>query len=212
MDARRIKPLASKFAKQIRKKGIPLKHVILFVDGVFESCCRPFHPVEGYRFARQRAIYNGNHRAHGMMYQGLVGPDGILVGMWGPFQGRINDKNMFRQSRLFTRMRRNFGRRFCIFGDRGYMHGDPSLHVPFQGQAGRVEPGKSYNIACASCRIYAEWSFGKVKSLFAFVDFTKNQELYLQPIASYWFSATLLANCHSCLYGNETSQFFQVPE
>ena len=55
------------------------------------------------------------------------------------------------------------------------------------------------------------WSFGKVKTLFAFVDFSKNQKLYLQPLASYWLSATLLANCHSCLYGNQTSQYFRVP-
>jgi hypothetical protein len=98
-----------------------------------------------------------------------------------------------------------------MFGDRGYVHGDPSLHVPFQGHAGRVEPGKSYNEACAKIREPIEWMFGKVKGLFAFVDFKKNQKLYLQPITSYWFTAVLLTNCHSCLYGNQTSQYFQVP-
>jgi hypothetical protein len=56
-----------------------------------------------------------------------------------------------------------------------------------------------------------EWSFGKIGNLFAFVDFEKNQKLYLQPVASYWQIAALLTNCHSCLYGNETSKYFRVP-
>jgi hypothetical protein len=74
-----------------------------------------------------------------------------------------------------------------------------------------VNPGKAYNEACSPIREPIEWMFGKVKILFAFVDFHKNQKLYLQPITSYWLIATLLTNCHSCLYGNQTSQYFQVP-
>ena len=106
---------------------------------------------------------------------------------------------------------RNFGTRFCIFGDRGYAHGDPSLQVPLVGQAGRVEPSKTYNIQCAKTRQCVEWYFGKIKTLFAFLDFCKNQKLYLQPICADWLSATLLANCHSCFYGNQSAQYFEVP-
>ena len=56
-----------------------------------------------------------------------------------------------------------------------------------------------------------EWSFGKVSTLWAFVDFEKNLMLYKQPVAVIYHVACLLTNCHSCLYGNQTSQYFQVP-
>jgi hypothetical protein len=55
-------------------------------------------------------------------------------------------------------------------------------------------------------RIAVEWSFGEVVNLFAFVDFKKSQDPLLQPVASYWQIAALLADCNSCLYGNLTSQ------
>jgi hypothetical protein len=211
LDWERIKPLAPRFAHRVHVKGMPLPHVPWFVDGVFVSCCRPSDPVVGYRSVRQRCVYNGSKRQHGLMYQGLVTPDGIIVEMWGPFQGRINDKKMLRKSKLLGRLWKKCRGRWCAFGDRGYAAGHPSLHVPFIGVQGRVEPGRTYNMRCARTRICVEWCFGKVKTLFAFVDFKKNQKLYLQPIGSYWHAAVLLTNCHSCLYGNQTAQFFGCP-
>jgi hypothetical protein len=118
---------------------------------------------------------------------------------------------MLRISRLLVRMKRFLGVAWSAFADRGYVHGDPSLQVPFQGAAGRVQPGKAYNEACSKIREPIEWMFGKIKILWAFVDFKKNQKLYLQPVTSLWLIATLLTNCHSCLYGNQTSMYFQVP-
>ena len=41
--------------------------------------------------------------------------------------------------------------------------------------------------------------------------YLKNQKLHLQPVASYWQIATLLTNCHSCFYGNQTATYFGVP-
>ena len=42
-------------------------------------------------------------------------------------------------------------------------------------------------------------------------DYEKNNKLYKQAVCSFWLIATLLANCHSCLYGNQVSQYFGVP-
>jgi hypothetical protein len=84
---------------------------------------------------RQRAIYNGAKHKHGYQHQGVGSPEGIIVEMRGPFQGRINDKKMLRLSRLLVRTKRFFGLAFALFADRGYAHGDPSLQVPFQGMA-----------------------------------------------------------------------------
>jgi hypothetical protein len=38
----------------------------------------------------------------------------------------------------------------------------------------------------------------------------KNQKVYLQPVEKYYTVAVLLTNCHTCIYGSETSSFFNL--
>ena len=53
-----------------------------------------------------------------------------------------------------------------------------------------------------------EWGFGKVVAVFAFVDFKKNQKVYLQPVGHMYVTAVLLTNIHTCFYSSQTSQYF----
>jgi hypothetical protein len=39
-------------------------------------------------------------------------------------------------------------------------------------------------------------------TIFAFLDFKKNLKVLLQPVAKYYIVASLLINCHTCLYGS----------
>ena len=59
-------------------------------------------------------------------------------------------------------------------------------------------------------RVSVKWGFGKTCQLFAFLDFKKNLKILLQPIGKYYLVAAVLANCHTCLYGSQTSTFFGV--
>ena len=173
--------------------------------------------VPSETFVAQQVQFSGHKRHHGNNHQGLETPDGIVVEMHGPFEGRTNDQRMLNESGLLTRIMQ-----FCfiativgpvlfyLFGDRGYVHGHPALQVPFKG-TGLTAQQKGYNLVMSRFRQPVEWCFGKISTLFAYVDFYKNQKLYLQPVASYWQIATLLTNCHSCFYGNLTSQYFEVP-
>ena len=45
---------------------------------------------------------------------------------------------------------------------------------------------------------------------FSYLDFKRNTKLLLQPIGKYYLVATILTNCHTCLYGSLTSTFFRV--
>lgn len=133
--------------------------------------------------------------------------------MHGPYAGRMNDAGMLARSLVLVRLAYfglYRGLRYCAFGDRGYPKGNPWLHVPFGGLI--LTPQKTeFNLRMSRCRQCVEWSFGKVVGLFAFVDFAKNQKLHLQPVASYWQIATMLTNCHSCLYGNQTAMYYGLP-
>lgn len=55
-----------------------------------------------------------------------------------------------------------------------------------------------------------EWQFGKVVALWAFLDYKKNLKLELQQIGLYYFCGVLFTNCHTCLYGSQTSDYFGV--
>lgn len=210
-DYRRIVPFLPVFAQAMRNKGSLLVEQWGNLDGCFVPFCRP--GWDGYNGPDQQAQYSGHKKCHGNNHQGVTTPDGLIVEMHGPYPGRTNDLRMLRESQLLQRCHQHCnvnGIQYALFGDRGYRHGDPALQVPFQGAAVSAQQ-RQYNSRMALVRISVEWAFGNVKKLFAFVDFKKNQKLHLMPVASYWQIAVLLTNCHSCLYGNETSQYFQVP-
>lgn len=50
----------------------------------------------------------------------------------------------------------------------------------------------------------------KCLSYFSFLDFKQNNKVLLQPVGKYYMVASLLTNCHTCLYGLQTSSFFDV--
>lgn len=97
---------------------------------------------------------------------------------------------------------------FSLYGDLAF-----SLRVylitPFKG-AILSDQERIFNSRMSKLRSSVEWTFGKVLSLFAFVDYTKNQKLFLQPVAKYYLVASLLTNCHTCLYGSVTSEYFYL--
>jgi len=82
-----------------------------FLDGTFRVICRPT--------TGQRVFYSGYKKKHGFKYQALVTPDGILSSLMGPFEGSINDNNMYSQSGLESRLHQLFDGRepLFIFGD-----------------------------------------------------------------------------------------------
>lgn len=59
-------------------------------------------------------------------------------------------------------------------------------------------------------RVSVEWGFQKIVSLFAFVDFKKNQKLLLSDIETFYKCVVLLTNCHTCLYGSQTGEYFNI--
>jgi hypothetical protein len=101
------------------------------------------------------------------------------------------------------------GRIFSECGDPAYPLSDGHIIAPYRG--GVISRNQMiFNKRMSSVRICVEWVFGKVLSLFAYHDFKKNQKLYLQPVGKYYAIAVLLTNCHTCMYGSETSSFFNI--
>ena len=106
--------------------------------------------------------------------QGGFTPDGMIIEMHGPFEGRTRDTRMLRESGMLGRLQRNFPG-FCVYGDKGYDAGNPSLQIPFKG-ANTTQDQRDYNRTMSDIRQPVEWAFGKVVTLFGFIDLKKEQQ------------------------------------
>jgi hypothetical protein len=42
------------------------------------------------------------------------------------------------------------------------------------------------------------------------MDYSRNLKILRQPVALFYFVAVLLVNCRTCLYGNQTSEYFRL--
>nr|CAI5858782.1 unnamed protein product [Callosobruchus analis] len=130
----------------------------------------------------------------------------------GPFEGRQHDAGILRESGLYGQLEDTTvfpDTHFVIYGDQAYGIRELIL-CPFPVL--NLNPAQEmFNNSMSTVREAVEWIFGKVIAEFAFVDFKKNQKLLLQDLQSMYKTATLLANCHSCLYGNQSSQFNMNP-
>lgn len=177
-----------------------------FLDGTLRKNSRPGgEPGEDL----QREIFDGHHRSHGLIWQSLVFPNGMMGDLYGPVAGRRHDAYVLSLSELNPRLQQvmqGWPRPLKVYGDAAY----PILsHVDrgFRG-ANLSQAQRAYNRALSRVRISVEWQFGKVVQMFPFVDFSADLNLLLQPIAKYYLVAALLTNAHTTCYGSITSKYF----
>lgn len=62
----------------------------------------------------------------------------------------------------------------------------------------------------APLRIAVEWGFGKIVSLWPFLDYRKKHQVLLSPIGLYFGVGNVLTNMHTCLYGSIISNAFDM--
>lgn len=123
--------------------------------------------------------------------------------------GRRHDSYMLQSSELQNKLNEIFDDEvFYLYGDSGYPL-RRFLITPFQG-GNLTEDQRQFNFLMSQMRICVEWEFGDLFEQFAFLDFKKNQKIYLQPLAKYMLVACILKNCKTCLHGNQTSMYFGI--
>ncbi|CAN0156310.1 unnamed protein product, partial [Pylaiella littoralis] len=174
-----------------------------FIDGILRRNCRP-----GGDPAVQEQVYDGHHCAHGLAWQSVVFPHGMME-IWGPEVGRRHDALLLARSGFNGRLanlQAGNPAQYKVFGDAAY----PIIsHVDrgFRG-ANLTYAQRTYNRQLSKIRVSVEWQFGKVVQMFPFVDSSNNLKLRLQPIAKYYAIAVLLTNAHNCLFGSTTGFYF----
>ena len=89
----------------------------------------------------------------------------------------------------------------------------PTLRVHLQTPFRRVPLTplmQDYNEAMSALRISVEWLFGGVINSFKFLDHKKNLKIGQCSVGKMYVVCALLRNAITCLYGNNTSDYFGI--
>jgi hypothetical protein len=200
-DLSRYAALFPKWANAIAtKRGAYSGDVALFIDGTIRRMCRPTH--------NQKAVYSGHKRIHGLKYQAVSAPCGLIVDLYGPVCGRRHDMHLLRVSRILHRMREanGDGRVFRMYGDPAYPIADVILRA-FRG-VNLTQAQVDLNAEFNAMRTSVEWSFGRVVQYVSYLDYKAAMKLEEAPLALLYKVGVILTNCHLCLYRNGTTVSF----
>ena len=133
----------------------------------------------------------------------------LLACLHGPFEGKTHDAGVFAQSGLRDQWQQRMNLpsgTFCLYGEAL----SPYLQKGFQGNLLTPEQ-QALHTTMSKVRQSAEWTFGEISTIWAYVVKRIQQKIGLQPVGLYYRAAVLLNNCRVCLLrGNETSDYFQV--
>lgn len=143
--------------------------------------------------------------------QAVSTPNGLIANLFGPVEGRHHDAFLLSASGLLSQLQTHMqpnAQPYVLYGDPAY---GTTQHIisPFRGQR-LTQAEQAFNASMSAVRVSVEWTFGKIIQLFSYLDFKKNQKVLLQPVGKYYIVGALLTNCHTCLYGSQTTTFFNV--
>ncbi|ETO78516.1 hypothetical protein F444_06563 [Phytophthora nicotianae P1976] len=111
--------------------------------------------------AEQQALYSGHKRCHGIKFQSVTTPDGIISHLFGPAEGRLHDLTLLDASGLEETIQND--QRFdgyLLYGDPAYGHTDV-FASPFD-RIGATREESEVNASMSRVRITVEWGFGQV--------------------------------------------------
>lgn len=193
------------YATAIHNKGAALNNCWGFVDGTVRPICRPKR--------NQRAVYNGHKRTHALKFQSVVAPNGMIANFFGPVEGKRHDSRMLTMSGLLEKLQEHSysltGEALCLYGDPAYPH-RVHLQRPFARRAAMAQNEQAFTQSMSMVRVSVEWVFGDIANYFKFIDFKKSLKIGLSAVGKYYVICALLRNALTCLYGNNTSAYFQV--
>ena len=127
-------------------------------------------------------------------------------------EGKRHDAITLRMSDLLNQLEEYsttpLGEPLCIYGDPAYplrWH----LQKPYQ-HANLTAREAEFNRSMSRVRVGVERVFGDIANYFKFLDFKKNLKIGLSAVGRMYSVCALLQNALTCLYGSNTSSYFDV--
>eukprot|EP00173_Palmaria_palmata_P001995 Plantae.Rhodophyta-Palmaria_palmata.ctg2218.p1 GENE.Plantae.Rhodophyta-Palmaria_palmata.ctg2218~~Plantae.Rhodophyta-Palmaria_palmata.ctg2218.p1 ORF type:complete len:178 (+),score=22.05 Plantae.Rhodophyta-Palmaria_palmata.ctg2218:290-823(+) len=152
---------ASRYATAIYEKSNALPNVFGFIKGTVISIARFSDRRE------QNAACNGHKRKLSLKFQAVTFPDGTILHVPAPIEGRRHYWTLSSRSGLDEvlgapgDLLNISGSQYVVYGDSGY-NWRPFMEIPYQG-ANLSEQQRAFNEAMSACRVTVEWDFKEVK-------------------------------------------------
>ena len=192
------------------------RNVFGFIDCNCLETCRVLGgpSEEGPNAARwddniQRAFYNGWKSIHGLKHQTVDIAHGLTIDMYGPTSLRRNDLKLLGDSEINQRLNSLGCGTLTVYGDSIY----PKLSNVTSSWRNPVNTPTQIleNSKFKSIRISIEWNYMVTSNLFSYLKkIGKLKLMESSNVAKIYTVATLLRNCHVCLYGGICSDYFDI--
>ena len=177
-----------------------------FIDGTVRPIARPLEEQQRY--------YLGHKGYHGIKYQSIVTPDGLISSLYGPELGPKGDWKLWQESGVEQILRNLLkdvedGEVLTLYGDPAYA---PSygIQAPYcAGRVGLMPEQEAFNVTMSKYRIEVEWGFANVLNQFTSGEWKRMQKIGLSPVSINYMVSILLWNCQTCLrQRNQISDHF----
>ena len=161
----------------------------------------------------QQAWYNGWKKLHGLKWETVDLPNGMIAFAWGPVSVRHNDLFTLRHSKLNDLLRDlQLGQamQYAVYGDSAYQHCRLS-HVRARHNYDNMTLLElAENRVMSSVRETIEWSYKDMGQLFPLLNYDKVLKMRSMPVGKMYHACMILKNCINCMRYNETSQFYHL--
>lgn len=189
---------------------------------VMHGPARPGENAPRWDAAISEAFYNGWKSMNGLKHQTCDTAQGMTADMYGPLSLRRNDLRLLAESQILPRLNTLNDELvnelneillsiISIFGDSAYPDIAQLLRSYFRAAGGvpLTERQKAGNYALKVCRESIEWNYGACAAKFEYLTCLDKLRLMSgTKVLRVYTVALILRNCMTCLYGNQTSNFF----
>ena len=147
----------------------------------------------------QQWHYLGHKKHHGLKFQGIVTPDGLMPSLAGPCLALDNNWKIWQECGLQERIDKVIGNQ-----PRVYLWGDPAysltncVMLPFSAVSLTPERDQ-FNKAMSGCRITVKQGFGATSNLWCVLQIPSELQPASSPVGSYYMVSVLLTNIYKCL-------------
>jgi hypothetical protein len=147
----------------------------------------------------QRATHSGHKRRNCIKFRAVTAPDGLILLLHGPVEGRRHDMTLYRESNIYEIYMRSYNQRWY------YMECNivctVTLHTAF-GLISKLGSNLNldqvqFNASMSKVRIAVEWA--NIKMYFTRVDLPRKLKLGVTLGGQWYISSAVLWNFRGCL-------------
>jgi len=204
LDSRVIVPRIMRYIDAINEKCRWRRKIWVFLDGKFIFSTRPSE--------NQREFYSGEKKSHGIRYELIVSPDGLIQYCSNPVNGSQNDALAVYTEQIEGKlMQLSNESNMAVFvgADKGYANRG-LVASPIRNRInGLNQEEEEFNAKLSSARISVEWGINLVVSRFKFFSMWYKIRSKKEMLDRKFKIAVFLTNCITCMDGsNIISDYF----